>query len=124
MRAAGNPKNRFEPAEIAWEDGEAPLALLHVHEERSKTILSENDSPDLGFRFSHMGQPYLEDDAMGNFVPATANPALGNSPCNGMVYPPGTSPCQELGLAGGTQAENRSLVPVKGLWIAPRFGVA
>ena len=52
MRSVENPKNRFEPAEIEWEDGEAPLALLHVHEERSKTILSENDSPDLGFRFS------------------------------------------------------------------------
>jgi DNA repair photolyase len=52
MRSVDNPKNRFEPAEIEWEDGEAPLALLHVHEERCKTILSENDSPDLGFRFS------------------------------------------------------------------------
>jgi DNA repair photolyase len=52
MRSVENPKNRFEPAEIEWEDGEAPLALLHVHEERCKTILSENDSPDLGFRFS------------------------------------------------------------------------
>jgi DNA repair photolyase len=52
MRTVDNPRNRFEPAAIEWEEGEAPLALLSVHEERCKTILSENDSPDIGFRFS------------------------------------------------------------------------
>ncbi|MFI5306976.1 MAG: PA0069 family radical SAM protein [Polyangiales bacterium] len=52
MRAVDNPKNRFEPAEIAWDEGEAPLALLHVHEEQAKSIVSENQSPDLPFRYS------------------------------------------------------------------------
>jgi DNA repair photolyase len=52
MRHIENPKNRFESTEVQWDDGEAPLASLHVHEERAKTILSENDSPDLGFRYS------------------------------------------------------------------------
>lgn len=52
MKRVDNPKNRFEASEIEWDEGEAPLALLHVHEERCKTILSENDSPDLGFRYS------------------------------------------------------------------------
>jgi DNA repair photolyase len=52
VRKVENPKNRFVPAEIAWDDGEAPLAQLHVHEEQSKSILSENDSPDLPFRYS------------------------------------------------------------------------
>ncbi len=52
MRARSNPKNRFEAAEIAWDEGEAPLASLHVHEEQAKSIISQNDSPDLPFRFS------------------------------------------------------------------------
>src|SRR5438477_4621468 len=52
MRSVDNPKNRFLPTEIAWQEGEAPLALLHVHEERGKSILSKNDSPDLPFRYS------------------------------------------------------------------------
>jgi DNA repair photolyase len=52
MRQIDNPKNRFVPAEIAWDEGEAPLALLHVHEEHAKSIVSENDSPDLPFRYS------------------------------------------------------------------------
>jgi DNA repair photolyase len=52
MRSVDNPKNRFEASEIAWEDGEAPLANLHIHEERAKSILSENRSPDLPFRYS------------------------------------------------------------------------
>jgi DNA repair photolyase len=52
VRNVENPKNRFESREVAWDDGEAPLASLHVHEERPKTIVSENKSPDLGFRFS------------------------------------------------------------------------
>jgi DNA repair photolyase len=52
MREVDNPKNRFVPANIEWEPGEAPLAALHVHEERAKSILSANDSPDLPFRYS------------------------------------------------------------------------
>ena len=60
----------------------------------------------------------------GQLRPAAVNPALGNAPCNGMLYPPGTNPCPALGLAGGGDAPNRSLVPIKFLWIAPRVGVA
>jgi DNA repair photolyase len=46
-----NPKNRFAATEIVWE-GEAPLAELVPIEERARSILSENRSPDVGFRFS------------------------------------------------------------------------
>jgi len=52
MRPTHNPKNRFLSNEVVWDDGEAPLATLHVHEERAKSLLSENKSPDLSFRFS------------------------------------------------------------------------
>jgi len=86
--------------------------------------LTPSVTADFGVRFSHMTPPYMKNDAMGNFVLSSATPALGNSPCNGMQYAPGTNPCPALGLAGGTDGPNRSLVPVKGLWLAPRLGVA
>lgn len=51
MRRVENPQNRFEAQAVEWLE-EPPYALLEVHEERAKSILSENDSPDIGFRFS------------------------------------------------------------------------
>jgi DNA repair photolyase len=50
-RPRDNPPNRFEAAHIEWE-GEPPPADLCVHEERAKSALSENKSPDIGFRWS------------------------------------------------------------------------
>ena len=79
---------------------------------------------DFGVRLSHMQPPFMADDRMGNFVLASVDPALGNAPCNGVEYPPGTNPCPGLGLAGGSDGPNRSLVPTKTLWFAPRLGVA
>jgi len=46
-----NPPNRFASTEIEW-DGEAPAAELRPIEEQAKSILSSNDSPDVGFRWS------------------------------------------------------------------------
>jgi len=66
----------------------------------------------------------MADEQQANFVPEAVNPALGNSPCNGMQYPPGTNPCPGLGLEGGSDAPTRSLVPVQFVWVAPRLGVA
>ena len=37
---------------MEYDEGEAPGAELEVTEDRSKTILSTNDSPDVGFRWS------------------------------------------------------------------------
>lgn len=79
---------------------------------------------DFGLRFSHMQPPYMDDDRMGNFVESSVNPALGNSSCNGIEYPPGTNPCPALGIPGGSDGPNRQLVPTKFLWYAPRLGVA
>jgi Carboxypeptidase regulatory-like domain len=79
---------------------------------------------DFGLRVSHMQPPYMKDDRMGNFVLTSVDPALGDSPCNGVQYPPGTNPCPAAGLAGGSDGPNRSLVPIKFLWVAPRLGVA
>lgn len=51
-----NPPNRFESVHVEWDgedlEGEAPLAKLEVFEETAKSIVAENTSPDLGFRFS------------------------------------------------------------------------
>ena len=51
MRRTDNPKNRFERTQLEWVE-EAPHAALEVRQERPKSILSENDSPDIGFRYS------------------------------------------------------------------------
>ncbi|MBK8995716.1 MAG: radical SAM protein, partial [Myxococcales bacterium] len=46
-----NPPNRFE-RELVEYFGAAPKAELEVYEDQSRRILSENDSPDLPFRYS------------------------------------------------------------------------
>jgi DNA repair photolyase len=51
MRRIDNPKNRFDRESMQF-DEQPPHAQLEVHEERAKTILSENDSPDIKFRYS------------------------------------------------------------------------
>jgi DNA repair photolyase len=50
-RRIWNPPNPYltEHRELL---GEPPIAELKIYEDRSKTILSRNDSPDLGFRWS------------------------------------------------------------------------
>ncbi len=50
-RPTANPADRFSETTLAWE-GEAPAADLEVFEERARSILSSNESPDLGFRWS------------------------------------------------------------------------
>jgi DNA repair photolyase len=46
-----NPQNRFERFRVEYAE-EAPDAGLDLYDDQSQSILSENDSPDLGFRFS------------------------------------------------------------------------
>ncbi len=49
MRPVENPPNPYEERSIAWEDGEAPPAMLELYEEEAKSALVKNDSPDVGF---------------------------------------------------------------------------
>jgi hypothetical protein len=79
---------------------------------------------DFGLRLSHLEPPWMADAQQANFVLSTVNSAHGNSPCNGMQYPPGANPCPGMGLEGGSDAPTRSLVPIQSLWVAPRLGVA
>lgn len=46
-----NPPNPYLTEHREW-IGEPPVAELEVYEDQSKSILSRNDSPDLGFRWS------------------------------------------------------------------------
>lgn len=46
-----NPPNPWQHASVEW-IGEQPTAKLEIFEEHTKSILSENNSPDLGFRWS------------------------------------------------------------------------
>jgi DNA repair photolyase len=50
-RPIQNPPNPWAEREIEW-DEEPPPAELEVFEEEAKSALSENDSPDVGFKWS------------------------------------------------------------------------
>lgn len=50
-RLVSNPPNPWSTQQVELL-GPAPPAELVVYEERARSIVSENDSPDLGFRFS------------------------------------------------------------------------
>jgi len=47
-----NPRNRWERTHVTYEAGEAPEVPLELFEDETRRILSENDSPDLSFRYS------------------------------------------------------------------------
>jgi DNA repair photolyase len=51
LRAVSNPPNPWISSQLEYLE-EVPEAKLEVYEDHSKTILAENDSPDVGFRFS------------------------------------------------------------------------
>lgn len=50
-RPVQNPPNPWSSTQVEWLE-EPPDAALQIFEERARSILSENDSPDLPFRFS------------------------------------------------------------------------
>ncbi|HRI64561.1 MAG TPA: radical SAM protein [Polyangium sp.] len=50
-RPVQNPPNPWSSTQVEWLE-EPPNATLQIFEERARSILSENDSPDLPFRFS------------------------------------------------------------------------
>src|SRR4029453_11003656 len=51
MRPVSNPPNPWHPVHAEYL-GEPPEAELEIYEEHARSIISENDSPDVGFRFS------------------------------------------------------------------------
>ena len=56
-REVANPHNRFRAQATVYDDGEAPPpANIQILDDKSRSILSRNDSPDLGFTWS--ANPY------------------------------------------------------------------
>ncbi len=51
-RPVSNPPNPWHGDRLDWDDMPPPPADLKVYEEQAKSIISENTSPDVGFRFS------------------------------------------------------------------------
>lgn len=51
MRRVQNPPNRFDAVDLEWLEA-APEARLEILDDDTRTILSENTSPDLDFRWS------------------------------------------------------------------------
>lgn len=53
LREVSNPLPRFRDVEVRYDEGEGPPpAKVTLLEDHSRSILSHNDSPDLGFRWS------------------------------------------------------------------------
>ncbi|MBZ0119742.1 MAG: radical SAM protein [Sandaracinaceae bacterium] len=50
-RPVKNPPNPYESTSVEWE-GPPPDVKLEVFEEHARSIVAENESPDVGFRFS------------------------------------------------------------------------
>jgi len=56
-RETDNPHNRFQPIAVEYDEGDGPPpSPVTIIEDHARSILSENDSPDLGFSFS--ANPY------------------------------------------------------------------
>lgn len=90
-RELRNPPNRFHASQTAYEPDATPLAELTAIEERAKSILAENDSPDVGFRWS-------------------INPYRG---CyHGCAYCYARPSHQYLGYGAGTDFERRIVVKI------------
>ncbi len=52
LRQLSNPDNRFHATAVEWDVEPPPRVSLELYEDRSKGVLSKNDSPDLGFDYS------------------------------------------------------------------------
>jgi len=78
---------------------------------------------EFGLRWSMLPNPYFADDRYTTFNPSAFNPALGNAPCNGLLYSPNiANPCPAG--TGGVAGPNRSLWNNNWHTIAPRLGIA
>ena len=52
LRPLANPPNPWATTSVEYLDGQRPVAELEVYEDETRGILSQNDSPDVGFRWS------------------------------------------------------------------------
>jgi len=52
LRQLNNPDNRFHATAVEWDIEPPPKVSLQLFEDRSKSVVSKNDSPDLAFDYS------------------------------------------------------------------------
>ncbi|MEO1086276.1 MAG: hypothetical protein AAFY88_18730, partial [Acidobacteriota bacterium] len=113
----GFDETESQPApDLNWEDIE-----VYVGDSWKAT---DNLTIDVGIRYSFFEAPYATDNNIVSFVPEAFDPALGNASCNGVTQAPGTDPCGDEGLLGGSEAPGRGLINDDDDNFAPRIGVA
>jgi len=113
----GYDETAFQPApEIKWED-------IEVYIGDSWSALP-NLTVDFGIRYSRFKEPYASNNNIAAFDPNLWDPALGQDACNGVAQVPGTDPCGQAGLLGGSDGVSRSFVKSDSNNFAPRLGVA
>ncbi len=113
----GYAENSHQPApELNWEDVEFYIA--------DSWQVNPRLNLDYGVRYSNYKWPYASDDLLTTFVPDLYDPDLGGDPCNGLAQVPGTDPCGEAGLLGGSPGPGRGLVDSDTDNFAPRLGLA
>jgi hypothetical protein len=109
----------FSPAleiDLEWTDIEVYAA--------DSWKLRDNLTLDFGVRYSKFYWPEDTDGSMFlNFNPDRFDPALGGSPCNGLMQVPGTDPCGAGGFPGASVGPNAALIRHDAN-IAPRLGLA
>lgn len=81
---------------------------------------------ELGARYSLLFEPYDNRDRISSFLPSAYDPTRpASDPCNGLVVPNGTNPCDGIpGASSPPQFSNRSLRENKYSNLAPRLGIA
>lgn len=102
----GNEQSDQPRAKIRWRDIEAYFGDTW----RVTPRLTFN----YGFRWSYLPQSWQDDDQMSNFVPSLYDPARGDEPTNGLIFPGDTK-----GIDVG-RALRRNNVDIP----APRLGIA
>src|SRR5438270_287715 len=82
-------------------------------------------SVNYGLRWSFLPNAYQDGNRLASFEAYAYDPALGTSPCNGIVFAKGApNDCASQGFSGGVYSKNRSIVPSNYHLIAPRLGAA
>src|SRR5437588_11459555 len=78
----------------------------------------------MGVRYSYLPNPYQANDQFTVFNPTAFVAALGNAPCNGLLYSPGlkSNPCPAG--TGGVRGRNCAIQHNFHAGFAPRLGVA
>jgi hypothetical protein len=115
-----------------WGWGEAstnPFLLMRWHDYEfyggDNWKARRNLTVEYGVRWSFLPNAFNANGQLAWWDPAHFNPALGSSPCNGMLTThTGVNECAALGLPGATLGSSNSLVPNNNHAIQPRLGIA